>query len=339
MPKRKEGTMPELSDKLTIRGKTLKNRIVFLPCVTFSFRGDNGNYFGSQHLAHYTQMAEGGAGVVYVQGTNALGISNGNEQWTVGSRKTLEQIVSAIHAHGALAMIQLSWSGDRSTDLNELSTDELLTRQSDLLEAALVVGDLGFDGLEFHFGHGFLLCKLFDKEVNRRTDRFGGTLENRVSIITDIIPQIRSHNGDDFILSVRMGAYLPDLETGLATARFLEQIDIDVLNITFSMIAPKKKPDDFPLSDMAYGGFLIKQAVGIPVIGVGGIRRQKDAETLIEAGYADLAGIARGILADPAFPAKILAGQSPHECADCKECRWFTDHTTCPARLRAQRQR
>jgi 2,4-dienoyl-CoA reductase-like NADH-dependent reductase (Old Yellow Enzyme family) len=233
-------------------------------------------------------------------------------------------------------MIQLSWGGDRETDLNALSTDELLFKQKELRAAALKTGQLGFDGLEFHFGHGFLLCKLLDAEANRRTDLFGGNAKRRVSIVSDIIPELRAQNGDAFIFALRMGAYLPTLEAGQATARILEQSGIDLLNITFSMVAPAEPPANFPLSGMVYGGHLIKQAVGIPVIGVGGLTTGAKVKTLLENDYADLAGVARGILADPNFSAKILEGLPVNECAGCKECLWFTDHAKCPARRRAQ---
>jgi 2,4-dienoyl-CoA reductase-like NADH-dependent reductase (Old Yellow Enzyme family) len=324
--------MAHISDTLDIRGKTAKNRLAFLPCVTFSFHGDGDDYFGGQHLEHYTRAARGGAGIVYVQGTGSQGAIDGTGQWTHGSRAALEKIASAIRENGALAMIQLSWGGDRETDLNALTTDELLFRQKELLTAAKHVGELGFDGLEFHFGHGFLLCKLFDEDANRRTDRFGGSLERRVSVITDIIPEIREKNGDGFILAARMGAYLPTLENGLDTARLLEKSGIDMLNITFSIAPPPEAPDGFPLSGMAYGGYLVKQAVTIPVIGVGGITDGEAAQTLVSNGYADIAGVARGILADPDFPRKVLSGEPIHKCLSCRECKWFTDHNKCPAR-------
>jgi 2,4-dienoyl-CoA reductase-like NADH-dependent reductase (Old Yellow Enzyme family) len=329
--------MAKLSDTLEIRGKTVKNRLAFLPCVTFSFHGDGGDYFGGQHLEHYARAAEGGAGIVYVQGTGSQGAIDCSGQWTEGSMRTLAEIASAIHSRGALAMIQLSWGGDRETDPNALTTDELLFRQKELLAAALHVGELGFDGFEFHFGHGFLLCKLFDAETNGRTDRFGGSLEKRASVITDIIPEIREKNGAGFILAVRMGAFLPTLDNGLDTARLLESSGIDLLNITFSVAPPPEAPDGFPLSGMAYGGYLVKQAVSIPVIGVGGIKDRESAETLVEGGYADIAGVARGILADPNFPRKVLAGQPVYKCRGCRECQWFTDHAKCPARVAAGR--
>jgi 2,4-dienoyl-CoA reductase-like NADH-dependent reductase (Old Yellow Enzyme family) len=324
--------MAHISDQLEIRGKTIKNRLAFLPCVTFSFHGDGDDYFGRQHLEHYTRAAEGGAGIVYVQGTGAQGALDGKGQWTQGSRETLARIAAVIRRNGALAMIQLSWGGDRETDLNALTTEELLFRRDELVAAALRVGELGFDGFEFHFGHGFLLCKLFDEEANRRTDQFGGSLDRRLSVITDIIPEIREKNGDGFILAVRMGAYLPTLENGLDTARMLEKSGIDILNITFSVAPPPEAPDGFPLSGMAYGGYLVKQAVTIPVIGVGGITDGEAAKTMVGGGYADIAGVARGILVDPDFPRKVLAGQPVHKCRSCRECMWLTDHGKCPAR-------
>ena len=332
-----------LSDPITILNKQIKNRIVFLPCYTFSFRGEGTDFFGSRHLEHYKQAAEGGAGIVYVQGTSVAGVrgdvrpvadQEGAGQWTSGSQNTLRKIVDQIHKNNALAFIQLAWGGDRVTDLNALTTDEIEKRQQDLLAAAILVGELGFDGAEFHFGHGFLLCKIIEAEANKRTDRFGGTLENRVRVLSEILPKIKSANGGDFIIAARMGAYLPNLETGIATARYLEEQGVDLLNISYSMVQPLPAPADFPLSDMAYGGWQIKQAVGIPVIGVGGITSQSKAETLLSNEFADFAGVARGILADPAFPKKIMAGERPNECAGCAECFWRTDHTKCPARMR-----
>ncbi|MDR0817182.1 MAG: tRNA-dihydrouridine synthase [Clostridiales Family XIII bacterium] len=333
--------MTKISDTITIRGREIKNRITYLPVVTFSFKGDTidacadgEDYFGSQHLAHYTAIAEGGAGIVYVQGTDAGGILDETRQWTPGSKQMLTKITDAVHANGALAMIQLSWGGDRVTDLNSLTTEDLLLKQRELLEAAIAVGALGFDGLEFHFGHTFLLCKMLDTEANRRTDRFGGSLEKRASIITDIIPEIRQKNGEDFILAVRMGAELPARETAVETARYLEQNGIDILNITHSMKPPMEAPEGFPLSGMVYGGSLIKQAVSIPVIGVGGITTREDADLLLGSGYADIVGVARAVLADYDWPKKVLADAQIRKCIGCRDCFWFSDDTKCPARLK-----
>jgi 2,4-dienoyl-CoA reductase-like NADH-dependent reductase (Old Yellow Enzyme family) len=331
--------MTKISDKLTVRGREIKNRIAFLPVVTFSFKGDTPadygdgeDYFGSQHLAHYTAISEGGAGIVYVQGTDAHGALSETGQWTPGSKETLTKIADVIHKNGALAMIQLSWGGDRVTDLNALSTEELLLKQQELLTAAITVGELGFDGLEFHFGHTFLLCKMFDAEANKRTDRFGGSVEKRASIITDIIPTIRQMNGEGFILAVRMGPQLPTFDIALETARYLESAGIDLLNITHSMEPPMEAPEGFPLSGMAYGGSLVKQGVSIPVIGVGGIRTREDADLLLDQGYADIVGVARAILADYDWPSKVLAGEPVHKCIGCKDCFWFSDDTKCPAK-------
>jgi 2,4-dienoyl-CoA reductase-like NADH-dependent reductase (Old Yellow Enzyme family) len=328
--------MTKLSDTLTIRGKVIKNRITSLPVVNFTFPRYPEAYFGQRHLEHYTAVAEGGAGIVYVQGTDVKGVLEEAEQWTPASKRTLLKITDVIHKNGALAMIQLSWGGDTVTDLNALTTEEVLRKQEELLAAAIAVGELGFDGFEFHFGHTFLLCKVLDAEANKRTDRFGGSLEKRASIITDIIPKIRELNGADFILAVRMGAELPTREIAVETARYLELSGIDILNITHSMMPPMEAPAGFPLSGMVYGGSLIHEAVTIPVIGVGGINNKEDADLLLDSGYADIVGVARAILADYDWPKKVLAGEPVDECLRCKDCFWFSDDSKCPARLIAK---
>jgi 2,4-dienoyl-CoA reductase-like NADH-dependent reductase (Old Yellow Enzyme family) len=324
--------MSKMTDPITVRGNVLKNRIAMLPVLTFSFQGDDGEYFGAQHIRHYEAIAKGGAGLVITQGTNVKGVLTQEGQWTPACQNTIRAIVAAIHAHGAKAMIQISFGGDRVTDINTLSTEELLYRQSELQAAALLAARLGYDGVEFHFGHGFTLCKLLDAQANQRTDRFGGSLEKRASIVTDILPAIRAGAPDNFILGVRMGAYLPDAETAAQTARHLEAHGIDLFDITYSVVHPESVPDGFPFGPVTYSGALIKQAVNVPVIGVYHLDSEEKVRTLLHNNFADIAGAATPILADYDFPNKIIAGEPVHACRHCEECFWFTDHTLCPAK-------
>jgi 2,4-dienoyl-CoA reductase-like NADH-dependent reductase (Old Yellow Enzyme family) len=231
-------------------------------------------------------------------------------------------------------MIQISFGGDRVTDINALSTDEVQRWQDELCAAALLVSRLGFDGVEIHFGHGFILCKLLDAAANQRTDHFGGSIEKRASILTDIIPDIRAGAPDHFILGVRMGAYLPDLETAQQTARHLEAAGVDLFDITFSVVHPDSVgpvPPDFPFSAVTYSGYLIKQAVSVPVIGVNRLDSEEKVRELLHNNYADIAGAATPILADYDFPNKIMTGEPVRTCRHCEQCFWFTDHTLCPA--------
>jgi 2,4-dienoyl-CoA reductase-like NADH-dependent reductase (Old Yellow Enzyme family) len=324
--------MTKITDELTIRGNRVKNRIAMLPVMTFSFVGDGGNFYGRQHIDHYAEIAEGGAGLVIVQATHVDGVLSESGKWTPGSQDALKAIAANSKSRGAVAIMQLA-AGDGKLDINLPSSEDLRTKQRELLEAALKAHALGYDGVEYHFAHGFYLCKLLDASYNRRTDEFGGSTENRARILTDIIPAIREKTGENFIVAVRMGAYTPTLETAIETARLFEKSGVDLLDISFGMkIPPGPVPDDFTFGPVTHSGYLIKQSVNIPVIGVYDLRSAEQVRTLVERGYADMAGVARAILADPRFPERVLNEQSVNQCRACKECFWFTDHTKCPAR-------
>jgi 2,4-dienoyl-CoA reductase-like NADH-dependent reductase (Old Yellow Enzyme family) len=255
-------------------------------------------------------------------------------QWTPGSQEVLATIAEKLHEQGSVALMQLACGADRETDIGVFSTEAVKAKQDEMLAAANKAYELGFDGVEYHCAHGFFLSR-FLNDLNTRTDEFGGSTQNKARIVTDIIPAIRQSTGEDFIVGVRMGAYLPTLEEGLAIAKTFEAAGIDFIDITFGFDVPEGPvPDDFPLSPVTYSGSLIKQAVRIPVIGVYGLRSQSDIELLLEREYADIAGAARAILADPHFAQHVLTGQAVNSCCACKDCFWFTDHTKCPARLR-----
>ena len=189
--------MANLTDELLVRGNRIKNRIVMAPMVTFSFSGDNGSYYGKQHIEHYTLRAKGGAGLIIVQATRVVGAADSKNMWSPDNVATLKQIADNCHGNGATIMMQLS-CGD--TDINELTTDEVRTMQADMKQAALSACQMGCDGVEYHFAHGFTLCKFLDASYNKRTDQYGGGTENRTRILTELLPEIRNGTHDKFIL-------------------------------------------------------------------------------------------------------------------------------------------
>lgn len=323
--------MSKLQDTLIVRGNSIKNRIVMEPIYTFSFHGDNGHFYGAQHIDHYEARAKGGAGLIIIQATQCTGASTGTGQWTDGDKTVLRTIAQRCHNYGATVMMQLAY-GD--VDINALTTDEVLAMQQDIKSAAMIAHALGFDGAEFHFAHGFTLCKFLDAQYNKRTDKFGGSAESRTRILTEILPDIRKATGDKFILGVRMGEFLPESRDGIEIARLFEAAGIDLLNISFGRTVPEGPvPDGFICSPMAYSGCRIKQAVeDIPVIAAGGIRTEEDARFLIEHDYADLVGAGMAFLADPSFAKRIMNSAPISKCRGCTKCFWWTDHTKCPAR-------
>ncbi len=325
--------MPKLSDPVIIRGKKIKNRIVMPPMVCFSFKGDHGGMYGEQHVDHYTRRARGGAGLIIVQSTPVLGAVEQLGVWSSGQGEPLEAIARNCHGYGSVAMVQLSCG---NVDINELAVEQIHRMQADCIAAAASAKQAGFDGVEYHFAHGFTLCKFLDPEFNKRADSYGGALQNRVRVITEIIPQIRGAVGEGFIISVRMGGNIPDVAGAAEVAKALEKAGIDLLHISFGMNMPANAvPAGFNGSAIAYNGSEVKKQVHIPVIGVGEITTAEQAKFLIENGCLDLVAVGRGMLADEKWANEVLADEPVNQCRHCGDnsrgCLWFDDHTQCPA--------
>src|SRR5512133_1630212 len=212
--------MVRITDELVIRENHIKNRIVMAPMVTFSFHGDNGSYYGKQHIEHYTKRAKGGVGLIIVQATSVFGAVYSTGIWSADDVTALKQIARNCHEYGSKIMMQLHCG---NMDINELSAEEIHSMQMNMEQAAIRACDMGFDGVEFHFAHGFTLCKFLDASYNRRTDGYGGDALNRARILTKILPEIRNNTHKNFIIGVRMGEYLPESRDGIEAARAFEK--------------------------------------------------------------------------------------------------------------------
>lgn len=196
--------------------------------------------------------------------------------------------------------------------------------QRDMVEAAEAAYRLGFDSVEFHFAHGFTLCKFLDAAYNQRTDAYGGDAVHRTAVLTEILPEIREKTGERFILGVRMGEDQPAHSDGITAAYVFEEAGINLLNISFGMSPPTgPAPQDFPCSAMALSGCRMKKEVHIPVIAVNEIRTA-------EQDLVDFAGVGRAMLTDPDFAKHVLSGEPVNPCFGCRSCFWFTDYTKCP---------
>jgi NADPH2 dehydrogenase len=326
--------MSKLSDEIIIRGKKIKNRIVMPPMMCFTFTGDNGGMYGEQYVDHYTKRAKGGTGLIIIQATPVAGAAKQLGVWSVEQMKPLETIAQNCRNYGSTVMIQLS-CGD--VDINELSQEQIHTMQGDCIAAAARAKQAGFDGIEYHFAHGYTLCRFLDPTFNTRTDNYGGSLENRIRFLTEIIPQIRKAVGDESIVSVRMGGNIPDVAGAIDVAKAFEEAGIDLLHVSFGMKEPTNAiPADFKCSTIAFNGSEIKRHVTIPVIAVSEIFTAEQAEFLIENEYVDFAAVGRGIYADESWANKVLANEPICQCRNCggssRKCLWFVDHTKCPAK-------
>lgn len=318
----------ELQDPLIIRSNTIENRIVMEPMYTFSLHGENGFFYGRQHPEHYTARAKGGAGLIILQATSVSGAANATEKWSEDNVRVLHRIAENCHEYRTIVMMQLA-CGD--VEINILTASDVHSMQRELVQAAVTARQLGFDGAEFHFAHGFTLCKFLDAAYNRRTDTYGGEVERRAAVLTEILPEIREKTGEHFILGVRMGEYQPESSDGVAAAKAFERAGIDLLNISFGMKPPAGPvPQGFPCSAMTWSGCRVRKEVHIPVIAVNEIRTAEQARYLVEQDEVDFVGIGRAMLTDPDFANHVLRGEPVNPCYGCRSCRWFTDHTKCP---------
>jgi 2,4-dienoyl-CoA reductase-like NADH-dependent reductase (Old Yellow Enzyme family) len=264
-----------------------------------------------------------------VQATSVFGVMDSTGMWTKGDTVTLKQITDNSHNYSAKIMLQLHCG---NMDINDLSVSDIHSMQMNMKQAAIHACEIGFDGVEYHFTHGFTLCKLLDASYNRRTDQYGGDFVNRTRILTEILPELRNNTHENFIISVRMGDYLPESRDGIEVAKTFEKAGIDLLHISFGMQPPTNPvPEGFICSSITYSGCKIKKAVNIPVIAVNEVRTEAQVWFLIENDYVDLVAIGRGMLADPEFANHIIHNEPVNTCSGCKRCFWFTDHTLCPA--------
>ena len=211
----------------------------------------------------------------------------------------------------------------------EMTEQDIADIVGQFVDAALRAQTAGFDGIEIHAGHGYLLASFLSPYTNKRTDRYGGTPENRARFLTEMICAIREATGRDFPILVRLDAMEYRTEGGItpedctATARYCEQAGADAIDVSaYGNVAHAIAFTEAPLVHQP-GGFIdfakqVKAAVDIPVIGVGRIEVEL-AEKHLAANDFDFLAMGRKLLADPDLPNKLEAAH-PEQVRPCIYC-------------------
>jgi 2,4-dienoyl-CoA reductase-like NADH-dependent reductase (Old Yellow Enzyme family) len=283
-------------------------------------------------IAHYARRAAG-VGLVIVEHSYIT------ENGKLSSRQLgihddslingLADLAEAIREKGTPAAIQINHAGRRASSLicgsqpvapstiaanessevpRELRKDEIKHLISRFGEAAQRAYEAGFDALEIHGAHGFLLNEFTSPLSNKRADEYGGSLENRIRFPLEVVREIRKRLGSDFPLLYRLGAYDgPDGGISISEcqtfARELVKAGINIIDVSGGLIGSR------PEHMSGQGYFLplaqkIKLVVPVPVIGVGGIKDPRFADEAIRQGKIDLAAVGRAILSDPDWAIK-----------------------------------
>ena len=279
--------MNALFREFELKGLKVKNRIVMPPLVNFNWSDDNG-FVTERHIKHYERRAKGEAGIIIVEATainkngrllpTQLGI------WSDEHIEGMKKITTACHKYGTVILLQIHHGGlnthpkaaeraaGPSVDPNKsrsysLSVEEIKKLTHDFIEGAVRAKKAGFDGVEIHGAHMYLLCQFATPLVNKRTDEYGETLEGRLKFAKDIITGIRNETGTDFIISYRLGANAPGLEDGINIANELEHYGVNILHVSHGgMNNPVEIPPNFNYNWIVFSGTEIKKHVHIPVI-------------------------------------------------------------------------
>lgn len=215
-----------------------------------------------------------------------------------------------------------------------LRHEEIKELEQDFINGAVRVKKAGCDGVELHASHGYLLQQFFSPVTNQRTDEYGGSFENRMRFITNIIKGIREKCGKDFPLIVRLTVDecykfigKPDkgyaLEEGVKIAKALEDLGVDAIDVSsagYDTFNYWLEPVSFEPGWRKYMAKAVKDAVSIPVIAANLIRSPQQAEQQIEEGCQDFVSLGRPHIADPDWAGKAERGETIRRCICCLNC-------------------
>lgn len=215
-----------------------------------------------------------------------------------------------------------------------LSHDEIKELEQNFIDAAVRVKTAGCDGVELHAAHGYLIQQFFSPATNQRTDEYGGSFENRMRFITNIIKGIREKCGADFPLIVRLTAdecydrigkpgkgY--GLEEGVKIAKELEKLGVDAIDVSsgnYDTFNYWLEPVSFEPGWRKHMAEAVKKAVNIPVIAANLIRSPEQAESQLQEGIQDFVALGRPQIADPAWANKAKDGKTIRRCICCLNC-------------------
>ncbi len=330
--------MSELFSSIRIRGTVLKNRIVMSPMCMYSAKEGLPTEF---HKIHYATRAYGGAGLIFLEATAVekrgrissldLGI------WDAEQEKALAEIVDLCKKAGAKVGIQLAHAGRKAENYPPWEREKMIKRGSkdaiapsslpfgkgweipsemdkediNEVKSAFLSGvkraiSAGFDIVEIHSAHGYLLHEFLSPISNQRKDEYGGNFENRTRFLREVVSAARKVMPDNMPLFVRISAtdWIEGgwtIEESIELARKLKDEGVDLIDCSSGKISEEEKIDEFPGFQVPFAE-IIKKEAGIKTMAVGFITKYEQAEEIVKNRRADLVAFGRKFLRDPYFP-------------------------------------
>jgi len=306
----------------------LKNRVVMPPMCMY--KADNTGTLKNFHLIHYGARAIGGVGLIITEATaveprgrisdNDLGL------WDDTHIQGHQKLISLCHGFGAKMAVQLAHSGRKSLCVDStpvapsallfsesggfkqphaLHIEELCEIKNAFVCAAKRAQKAGYDILELHAAHGYLLCEFLSPLSNQRTDKYGGSVENRCAFIVEVAQAILEETPNmPLIVRISADEWMEKgwaVEESIYLCKKLQSIGVSMIHVSAGgNNEAQKMPALVPLYQASYAK-AIRESVGIPTIAVGLITTVQEGETLLEEDFCDLVAFGRELLRNPNF--------------------------------------
>lgn len=341
----------KLFESKKIGNLEIKNRFV-VPAMDSHYTNEE-HFFTDQALNYYGERARGGFGLIFTEFmcVSEEGLAESTQAGIYDNKfiPMLTKLVDRVHENGAKIFAQIQHSGrqkgndiplqavgasalvsnGKKEPVHELTTEEVKVIEQKFIDAALRAKKTGFDGVEVHGAHGYLLAQFLSKATNKRVDQYGGNITNRARIVCEIVEGIKNTCGKDYPVVVRTSGNEDfyggnSIEDALTQAILFEQANADAIHISYgSAIESYYTKSGFNTDNIRK----VKEAVNIPVIGVGRINDPTLALAMVKNGTADFVALGRQSICDPHFPNKVKEGRLDEifTCTGCMQRCLYTN--------------
>ena len=327
-----------LFQPLRIGKMMVKNRLL-MSAMSINFGVDDNGYVTDQLTQYMVARARGGVGMMLVGGggihPSGVELPNLPALWDDGCVPALEKMVAAVKPYHCQLGMQLMHGGRQSYHDNKVAPSAIqapalakgVPRALEIEEIKMLAGafgdaarrckQAGFDFIEIHGAHGYLINQFLSPNSNVRTDQYGGSFENRTRFFLEVLADIKKKCGSDFTVGVRLNGedYIDNgwtLAEALKLAPLLERKGADYLHVSAGVYGSKQLT--IPSMYVPHGCFAhlaeaVKKIATVPVIAVGRIKSPQMADRFVEEGKADMIALGRSLIADPRWPEKANAGE------------------------------
>ncbi len=308
----------------TIKNVTLKNRIVMSPMCMYSSHNEDGKV-ENWHLTHYVSRAVGQVGLIMVEATAVTPQGRISPQdlgiWSDDHVSGLKKLVDMIKENGSKTSIQIAHAGrkamvdgeivapsaiafnERMKTPKEMTTEEVKETVNAFREGARRAKEAGFDIIELHGAHGYLINEFLSPLTNKREDEYGGSFENRYRFLSEVIEAVKEVYDGPLFVRVSANDYDPNgltPEDYVEYAKRMKAQGVDLIDVSSGAVVPAAIPV-FPGYQVGFAE-TIKHGADIPTGAVGLITTGNQAEEILRNNRADLIFVARELLRDPYWP-------------------------------------